>query len=119
MKVILSLCFILILASLSLPAQTYRMPGTVKSAATNEPLAGVAILSEDSFLGQTDSAGNFAVPLPPGMHTLSFRLLGFHELQKTVAAGNDGPPLIILLEDDTRELGTVVVTAGRCHPVLR
>ena len=99
--------------SSSLIAQDVTVQGTVKSAVTRETLPGVTIVADSVAVAQTDSAGNFRLQLPAGRQVLVFRLLGFRELRQEIEAGPDLSPLAIFLADETKELGTVVVTAGR------
>ena len=88
---------LLILASCCEIASAQDVPliGEVRSLTTNDPLAGVAIFEGENFVGQTDNDGKFRLMLPLGSHTLTFRLLGYLDQEKTATAGNDGPPLVV------------------------
>jgi len=106
-------CFILLLHSFSGAAQTVPVKGTVRSA-NGELLPGVSIVADSLNGVTTGTDGSFSLLLTPAAHTLVFRLLGFKELTRKISLeGKSSDSLAVVLTESTRELGVVVVTAGR------
>jgi hypothetical protein len=92
-----------------------RLHGTVRDAATHEPLAGVAIfLKGENRTATTDSGGRFSLRLPAGRPTGSRRRLVLHracylsrQLPLTPAPG--GGQLELALHADPAAAGVEVV----------
>ena len=73
-----SIIFLLAL-SMSLFAQTTgKITGTIKDASTGEPLIGVNVVLEDTYMGAaSDVDGSFFIlNVPPGKYTIKFMLTG-------------------------------------------
>lgn len=77
-KVIVSLILILFLTEV-FAASTGKISGIVKDATTGEPLPGVNVLVEDTFLGgASDLEGYFVIlNVPPGTYTVKAMMVGY------------------------------------------
>lgn len=85
--------------------QQDRVTGTVKDAVG--PLIGVAVSEQGTSNGTvTDEDGKFSLEVKPGA-VLEINCLGY----KTVILTADTAPMDILMEEDSRMLDEVVVTA--------
>ncbi|MBP3757558.1 MAG: TonB-dependent receptor plug domain-containing protein, partial [Prevotella sp.] len=74
-----------------------------------EPLPGVTIKTDDpTVLGVTDENGNYTILIPNGKQVkrVTYSMLGMTE--KTMAF--NGKPLDVIMEDNSQQLGEVVVT---------
>lgn len=83
-------------------------------ALTKEKLPGVTILVDDTTGTTTDRAGDFTFNLKQGTHKLEYKLIGYISQPKSVViTGNDTLHEIIMLEQDSKQLNIVVISAGR------
>jgi len=91
-----------------------NISGKITAESKKEPLPGVTIIADDTVGVTSDSLGRYFLTLKPGEHTIEFRLISFKsEFRKLVIAGNEVKELDIVLRDDVRELGIVVISAGK------
>ena len=96
-----------------------RLHGTVRDAATHEPLAGVAIfLKGENRRATTDSAGRFSLRLPAGRPAGRHRRLVLHRAgylsrQLPLAPAPGGGQLELVLRTDPAAAGVEVVGIGR------
>ena len=86
-------------------AASRRVRGTVRDAATQLPLAGVAVfLKGENRTATTDSAGQFSLRLPAGRprarHTLVLHFFGYHSENVAVPAVAGARPVRIQLRAD-------------------
>ncbi len=106
-----SLCF-----SSALAQQRGSMQGNVTDAATNEGLAGVNVLIKGTYYGTTTSIdGRFEIKnVAVGEYTLTFRLLGYKEVEHTGVVVRDGEATTVntKLEETALSLGQEVVIVG-------
>lgn len=100
----------------SQPARvTKRLHGTVRDAATHEPLAGVAIfLKGENRTATTDSAGRFSLRLPAGRPASQRRRLvlhrtGYFSRQLPLAPAAGGGQFEVMLRADPAAIGAEVV----------
>jgi len=107
-KRLLQLLFLLTLASASAYAQT--VTGTVTAAGDGTPVPGVSVLLKGSTTGTTtDSEGKFSLSVPdPQNSVLVFSFIGFSTQE--IAVGNQSN-IAVVMQEDTKELSEVVVTA--------
>ena len=91
--------------------------GTVRDKATNEGLVGVNVLIKGTYYGATtDLDGKFEIKsVSPGTYGLSFRLLGYKEVEQTGVAVREGLPTTVnvSLEETALSLGQEVVIVGK------
>ncbi len=74
-----------------------------------EALPGVNILVKGTATGATtDSDGHFVLDMPSGTETLVFSYVGYLSAERTAADG-----MQVVLKEDTRTLGEVVVTTQK------
>lgn len=107
---------ILVLSSLLSAFRTEEpavVRGKITSALTGEPLAGVTIQS-----GQVGTSsnpdGSYTLSLPAGTHDLSVKLLSFREENRKInLKPGETITLNFALADQSKELGTVVISASR------
>jgi TonB-linked SusC/RagA family outer membrane protein len=107
-KRLLQLLFLLTLASASAYAQT--VTGTVTAAGDGTPVPGVSVLLKGSSSGTTtDSEGKFTLTVPdPQNSVLVLSFIGF--ATQEIAVGNQSN-INVVMQEDTKELSEVVVTA--------
>ncbi|MDZ7371909.1 MAG: carboxypeptidase-like regulatory domain-containing protein, partial [candidate division KSB1 bacterium] len=117
-RLVIGLLLVVILTTGLLAQTAGKIAGTVTDAATNEPLVGVNVVIENTYLGAaTDIEGKyFILNVPPGTYRVKFMLMGYQS--KTVegvdVSVNRTRTLDVKLQQTTLELGgEVVVTADR------
>lgn len=87
----------------------------------NEELIGVNISAKDiSGLGtSTDFNGDYQINLPEGCHDILFQYIGYKDLLKKICMeGNKNLNLDITLNESSKILGTVVISAGKFEQKL-
>lgn len=112
-----TLCLLLI-TSLAF-AQKYSIRGSVRDSATNEPLAFVNILINNSKNGgMTDIDGYFTLKHSDPVQKLSFSYVGYLPLEVEV---NSSQPVSIKLVKQTIALSEVNIIAGEnpAHRIIR
>lgn len=98
----------MLLVSISLFAQK-KITGTVKNAANNQPVPSVNVLIKGTTRGTTtDAKGAFSIQAREG-ETLLFTNIGFE--QKEVKIGADESNIQIVLNEKSKDMDEVVVTA--------
>jgi len=106
-----NLLLILFWACIALNAigQTRTISGTVKSRADGQPIPGVSVKATGSTAGAaTNGTGAFTITINDDTKSLVFTSIGY--TTQTVAVA--GLSVVnVLLADDSRQLGEVVVTA--------
>jgi TonB-linked SusC/RagA family outer membrane protein len=99
-------CFLMLGASLW--AQT-KIQGTVKDSKTRQPIPGVTVVVEGTTTGAaSDVNGFFRLTLPNDAKNLVFSIIGY---TKKVVPVNGQTDFKVELEEETRKLNEVVVTA--------
>lgn len=95
------------------PAGTVRLTGTLRDAATGEPLIGASVAVKELSLGATaDERGQYVLDLPRGRHTLTFSFVGFAPQEQTLDV--TGPrTLSMKLKAQGVQTEEVVVTGRR------
>lgn len=113
-----SLLFFLAVFFIALPTlsfgQTGNLRGKIISDLNKEVLAGVTISSGITYGTATDANGNFNLELPAGKHQLEIKLISYRTETRTVEIkAGETVTLNISLYDESRELGTVVISASK------
>ena len=107
-KLIQSLFMMMLFANFCL-AQNRTITGTVISAEDNTPIPGVSIRLKEARGGtQTDAAGRFSIPIPPGVNSIEISSVGF--ITQTAAIGSSNV-INVVLKADSRSLSEVIVTS--------
>jgi iron complex outermembrane receptor protein len=107
------LSILLLLLSQFLLAQA-TLTGRVLNAKTHESLIGVSVYADNAIVAVTDVDGKYSATLPVGKHQLFFRMLGMTEKKENVdLKDKENSILIIMLEESAKELGLIVVSAGK------
>ncbi len=113
-KILLSLTA-LILLSAFLRAQTTELKGRVTTTASKEALIGVTVIADSSATAtSSDVNGDYSLKLMPGKHNLTFKMIGMSEKRLVVELKEgETKSLNVSLEESTKELGLVVVSASK------
>jgi hypothetical protein len=109
--------FFFLVALPSLWAQTGSIKGTVIETRTNEPLIGVTVLIENTTIGSaTDIEGKFHIKnVGAGTHVLIVSAVGYktQKITDVVVEAGKTTSLHLTMEEDSEELGSVVVVSFR------
>lgn len=109
---VFSLALVLMLLHSNLQSQEIK--GKIISSQNKQAIPGVSVIADDTVATVSDSEGNYKMTLVPGKHSVIFRLISFHSETRLITLGqNEELVLNISLDEDVRELGIVVVSAGR------
>ena len=95
------------------------LEGTVRSAATNEPLEGAHVaLDEVRLAGTTGAGGVFRISdVPAGSHFVEVRLLGYRSVRRTVRiADGAAARLDVALDGTALALEGIVAVGSRARP---
>ncbi len=113
--------FILLLAGLCQQfafAQKASIYGTVKDAATGEPLIAATVRAGTQGT-VTDIDGSYSLELDAGKHTIAFRYVGYQLLNQTIElAAGESAELNAELEQEAAVLQTATVTSGKFQKPL-
>lgn len=92
-------------------AQEVVLFGVVKDYDNNIPLNSVKVAIPEINKGTfTDEKGQFKLALPKGIYEVSFRMLGYNEITKTISLTSDTEiEVIIQKEDQLQEFSEVVI----------
>lgn len=93
--------------------QTTAITGNVLDAETGLPLAGVTVSAGQGAAVETDAAGEFALPVLPGRHTLIVSLVGYALARRVVETAAAGPLVIALAPGTGTYTETVTVASDR------
>ena len=114
---ILSVPMIPVLDMAALAQQKGVINGKVTDSATKEGLVGVNVLIKGTYYGATtDIDGNYQIKnMSPGNYTLTFRLIGYKEVEHTEVKVSEGSATTInvRLEETALSLGQEVVVVGQ------
>jgi len=112
MKKLLTTFFII--SGTLLFSQNGFIKGTVSDSKTKETLVGVRVILDDTTGTVTDIFGNYLLKANPGKHSIKFKFIGAkNQGQEINVSASDTLVLNILMEGESQQLGTVVVSAGR------
>lgn len=117
------LLFLLLLSAISvLPAQTYKIQGTVIDKQTRKPLEFVNVLIVGLNSGaSTDTNGTFTIEqVPPGIYRLQASSLGYKTvLTPEYRVNHITPHIQIEMEEDQVALDAVTITASPFRRVVK
>jgi outer membrane cobalamin receptor len=114
-----TLIFFAALFSITCFGQDAIFSGIITSAATGEKLPGVIVMANSKQGAVSDTNGFYKLELTSGTHTIVFKLLGFETVSINISlAEGESQIKNISLRQTSRELGVVVVSAGRFEQKL-
>ncbi len=100
-------------------AQKAVLQGTVTDSKTKQTLPGVNVVVNKTQGVATDIDGKYSLSLDPGTHTISFRFVGYNEESRAInLKAGETQILDIVMNDETRVLDAVVVSAGKFEQKL-
>ncbi|MCO4293338.1 SusC/RagA family TonB-linked outer membrane protein [Solitalea sp. MAHUQ-68] len=109
MKKCLLLVAWLVMFSLVSVAQNRTITGTVTDKLDGQPIPGVTVQVKGTNLGsQTNQDGKYSVSVPNDAKTLAFQYVGYITREITLGTSN---VINVAMEQDSKQLGEVVVTA--------
>jgi iron complex outermembrane receptor protein len=95
-------------------ANTQTIKGKIIDADTKEELIGVNVSLNDGNGTATDVNGDFLLQLTVGDHKINFKYIGYENHNKSLTLSkNENKTINISLQPTSKELSTVVVSAGR------
>ena len=93
-------------------SQTIR--GTIKDAASSQPLIGANIILENGNGTATDIDGKYIIKTDPGTYNVVFKYIGYKDITKKITLKKEESIVVnINLELNSEQLSTVVVSAGK------
>lgn len=111
-KIFTPLFFICV--SISLQAQDAFLKGTLSDSKTKETIVGASVIVDDTTGTVTDINGNYFFKTTVGKHKIEFKSIDFKAQVLAVELNaNDTLSNTIVLENDSKTLGIVVVSAGK------
>jgi len=97
--------------TMSLSATAHTVSGTVRDASTGEPVEWATVTAKPGgHATQTDERGHYSLSLGSGKYTITISFVGYKTATRTVNVTADRN-VSVRLEQDSRVLGEVVVTA--------
>jgi outer membrane receptor protein involved in Fe transport len=113
MKKTLTLLFC-IQAFSSLFSQNAFIKGIISDSKTKETIVGGSVVIDDATGTATDMNGAYFFKMPSGKHKVEFKYVGYKSQLKTITANeNDTLKFNVALEQDSKTLDIVVVSAGK------
>jgi outer membrane receptor protein involved in Fe transport len=117
-KILTPLFFIHAIGSLFSQQAAY-IKGKVSDAKTKETIVGSSVVVDAASGTTTDINGSYFYTTNVGKHKLEYKLVGYKTFVKNIdAKENDTLTIDILLEQDSKQLDVVVVSAGRFEQKL-
>ncbi len=118
MKYIFTLFSFLALYYIS-TTQNATLSGTVTDFKTKETLVGVNIIINTTKGVTTNENGFYTIELEPGDYSVDFKFIGYGEQKKKIKLkANEKLVLNVKMEDESKLLDEVVVSAGRFEQKL-
>ncbi len=100
-------------------AQKASIKGGVTDSKTKETMVGVNVFVTEKQGVTTDIFGNYVLELAPGKYTITYKFVGYASAKRNVdVKAGDMKTLNIALEEESKVLDEVVVSAGRFEQKL-
>lgn len=111
---------LIFLSTTKIIAQQAEVIGVVRDAITHESIPGANVLINGTTNGTvTDSVGHYHLQLAEGEYTLAYTFIGYEMLTKKISLKtNEARILNVQLSGSSKELSTVVVSAGKFEQKL-
>jgi iron complex outermembrane receptor protein len=110
---------ILLLFALKGLAQDAYIKGTITDQRSKETMVGVPVIVDDSTGTVTDISGNYFFKTTAGKHSIKAKSVSYKDVTRTIELKeNDTLHWDIPMELDGKELGLVVVSAGKYEQKL-
>ncbi len=87
--------------------------GTVTDSNTHQPLSGVYILYGQGQGTISGENGEYTFKAPSNTFTVTFRLVGYKDITRTIKISGDTLHLDVSMQTDIMEIGQIVVSANR------
>jgi outer membrane cobalamin receptor len=88
--------------------------GKIVDNITLEPLPGVYVIYQKSHATTTDKDGNYIIKSESGSLNISFQFIGYKSTTRSIdLSSNDTTELNVGLEMELKEIGQIVVSAGK------
>lgn len=111
-KILTPLFFVHITASLF--GQDAYLKGKILDSKSKETIVGASVVIDDTVGTVTDVNGNYFYKTSPGKHKVEFKSMEFKSLLMMIDINpNDTLSNDIVLVEDSKQLGIVVVSAGK------
>jgi len=112
-KLLLLLLFSFFISHFSI-AQIAYIKGTITDEKSKETLVGVNVIVDDTTGTTTGITGNYFMKVNFGKHTLNFNFISYKNQQQIIEiVSGDTIVINIKLEDESKLLNVVVVSAGK------
>ena len=119
MKKYYFLLILVIIPFLSTFSQKAILSGTVTDFKTKETLVGVTIIISPTKGVTTNEKGAYSIELEPGEYNIAYKLIGYvTENRKINLKENEKTTVDVRLEDESKILSEVVVSAGKFEQKL-
>ena len=119
MKKVYPLFLLLLITSLNLFSQNAKISGVVSDLKTKETLVGVNVIFGPTKGVTTNEKGFYTIDLEPGEYNIEYKFVGYtSEKRKVNLKENEKITINIKLEDESKVLDEVVVSAGRFEQKL-
>ena len=119
MKKISTLFLLFSFPFLNIFSQNAKISGVVSDLKTKETLVGVSVISSPTKGVATDEKGYYTMDLEPGDYNIEFKFLGYISYKKKIKLKeNEQLTINVKLEDESKLLDEVVVSAGRFEQKL-
>lgn len=105
---------IALFASVSLNLHAQTLSGSVVDSTGNAPVYLATVAADAKTAAFTDVNGNYKLNLKAGTYTVTIKFLGFKTYTQNITiAEGENKVLNAILVNDSKNLGTVVVTGGQ------
>ncbi|MFL5764428.1 MAG: TonB-dependent receptor domain-containing protein [Bacteroidia bacterium] len=100
-------------------SQNALLTGRVSDQKTKETVVGVPVTVDDTTGTVTDINGSFSIHVSSGRHVVKVKAISYKEMVQAIDfKENDTINWNVILETDSKELGIIVVSAGKYEQKL-
>jgi hypothetical protein len=92
-------------------AQNYTISGRITDSKTGEDLTGATVLIPGTNYGvATNSYGFYSLTLPKGNYKVSFRYVGYDNIEKSIAL-NKNTTINVELSESSKDIDEITISA--------